>query len=500
MVGGGAHGAVNLEMSPVEVSAEIPAVMSRGRRRVVIRSVLVLTDAATLLLASLAATLLRFKYLEAMAKFENVTFGISYFTLSFVIAGLWLFFMWWERLYDLDRVFWGSGEFSRSVRALSLGVVGAILVTFALKVPGLSRLWLLLAFVLAIVFVIGGRLTVRGTVSHLRKRGHLLRPALVVGANAEAEDLLRVLSADASTGIRPVGCLASSQAERLGLNFCGDVPCLGSAREIVDVVREHGIDTVVIASSAFDHDVLARIVADLRNMDVDVHVSSGLFEVLTSRVLVHEVSGIPLITVKGVSLSQMNLTTKRIFDLVVATLIVLLGTPVWLLVALIIRVTSIGPVLYSQARVGKGGKTFQMLKFRSMVEDADVRRKGLDEADGPLFKLRTDPRVTTFGRWMRKVSLDEFPQLINVLKGEMSLVGPRPPLPRETLRYAERDWRRLEVLPGMTGLWQVSGRSNLTFDEMVRLDLFYIENWSVSLDLSLLARTIPAVLAARGAY
>jgi len=170
---------------------------------------------------------------------------------------------------------------------------------------------------------------------------------------------------------------------------------------------------------------------------------------------------------------------------------------------LLIKLTSSGPVFYGQTRVGRAGEHFQMLKFRSMYSDADARLSELssaNEASGPLFKMKDDPRVTAIGRWLRKFSIDEFPQLINVLKGEMSLVGPRPPLPNEVERYTSRDWRRLEVVPGMTGLWQVSGRSSLTFDEMVALDLFYIENWSVALDITLMYRTIPAVLFARGAY
>jgi lipopolysaccharide/colanic/teichoic acid biosynthesis glycosyltransferase len=177
--------------------------------------------------------------------------------------------------------------------------------------------------------------------------------------------------------------------------------------------------------------------------------------------------------------------------------------PVWIAVALGIKISSPGPVFYGQERIGRSGRAFKMLKFRSMYVDAEARLSELQEANeasGPLFKMKDDPRVTSIGKWMRKFSVDEFPQLINVLRGEMSLVGPRPPLPREVERYSTHDWRRLEVLPGMTGLWQTSGRSALTFDEMVRLDLFYIENWSVALDMTLILRTVPAVLLARGAY
>jgi exopolysaccharide biosynthesis polyprenyl glycosylphosphotransferase len=220
-------------------------------------------------------------------------------------------------------------------------------------------------------------------------------------------------------------------------------------------------------------------------------------------VQIREVSGIPLITLKGVAFSPGKRFAKRTFDLVVGTLFIIVGAPLWLLITLAIKLDSRGPVFYRQMRVGRGGRVFSMYKFRSMRDGADAHLEGLlehNEATGPLFKIRNDPRVTRVGRFLRKYSLDEFPQLLNVMRGEMSLVGPRPPLPNEVDAYSDHHRRRLEVLPGMTGLWQVSGRSTLTFEEMVRLDLLYIENWSVGFDLALLMRTVPAVLMPEGAY
>ena len=249
--------------------------------------------------------------------------------------------------------------------------------------------------------------------------------------------------------------------------------------------------------------MLARIIADLRGSDVDIELSSGLLDVTTSRVLIREISGVPLITVRGVSFSRGKRFTKRAFDVVTGALIIAVGLPLWILFALIIKSGSRGPVLYRQTRVGRGGQHFEMYKFRTMTDGAHEVRDRLaadNEASGPLFKMQDDPRVTRSGKWMRKFSVDEFPQLLNVMRGEMSLVGPRPPLPEETDQYTNYHWRRMEVLPGMTGLWQISGRSRLTFNEMIRLDLFYIENWSVGFDIGLILRTIPAVVFARGAY
>lgn len=462
------------------------------------------SDTVALYLAMLAATLVRFGSLTQRVSFEDATVQLAFWQLGIIVAPMWVAFLGAEGLYDPQRLSWGSGELSRVARALSLGVVGFIVLTYVLKLAGLSRAWTLLAWVFAVMFVIAGRGVIRVWSGRQHMRGKMLRPTLIVGSNAEAADIIRVLKASRAEGLVPVGCLASSQAERLSLDYCAPhVPCLGTARELAEVVAKNDIDTVIIASSAFDHDVLARMIAEVRQLDLDVNISSGLFEVLTSRVLVREVGGVPLITVRGLTLSKVNLITKRVFDLVVSLAIIGIGLPIWLLIMILIKTTSAGPVFYTQERIGRAGSPFGMYKFRSMVADADARRvdiEGANEASGPLFKMKDDPRVTAIGKWMRKFSIDEFPQLINVLKGEMSLVGPRPPLPSEVAQYTQHDWRRLEVVPGMTGLWQVSGRSSLTFDEMVRLDLFYIENWSVTLDLALLGRTVPAVLFARGAY
>ena len=476
----------------------------RRRRRVYVVATLVICDAIAILCAGLGASLTLFRDVNATVHFENTTLTIAFWEVAVVLVPLWVMFMAAARLYDVDSVTWGLSMSGRVARALSLGVVALILVTFLANVPGISRAWVLLTWVSSIALVLLLRGAVLLAVTWARETGRLLSPTLVVGSNAEAADILRVLRADRAGGLIPVACLASSQADRLNLDFvAGDVPIIGTARDLVSIMETERIDAVVIASSAFDHDVLARMIAELRTADADVHISSGLFEVLTSRVAVTEVAGVPLITVRGISLSRGNVLGKRVFDLIVSTLVVLLGLPAWLIIAAAVKVSSRGPVLYSQERVGVHGSKFGMLKFRSMYIDADVRLAEVlaaNEASGPLFKMKHDPRVTPVGRWLRKFSLDEFPQILNVIRGEMSLVGPRPPLLREVSSYSLHDWRRLEVVPGMTGLWQVSGRSSLTFDEMVHLDLFYIENWSVSLDITLILRTIPAVLFARGAY
>lgn len=473
------------------------------RRRFIVVS-LVLSDALALLASGMLATWIRFGSFRSHVSFEASPIEIAFWQLAIIFVPLWLVFMAGAGLYDLDRISRGFGEAGRVSRALSFGVVALILGTYLAKMPGLSRGWTLLLLVISVALVLFFRSLVAAMIAEAHRRGKMLSRALIVGSNAEASDIIRVLQANTDSGIHPIGYLASTATDRLPLDYCqGGIVRFGHARDIVDSVREHRIDTVVIASSAFDHEVVARMIADLRVVDVDLHISSGLFEVLTSRIAVTEIAGVPLITVKGLGMSRLNRIAKRIFDLTVATLVLIVGLPVWIALALAVKFSSSGPILYAQERVGRDGVRFGMKKFRSMYSDADARLRELqehNEASGPMFKIKNDPRVTPVGRFMRKFSLDEFPQLINVLRGEMSLVGPRPPLPREVDRYSSADWRRLEVVPGMTGLWQVSGRSSLTFDDMVRLDVFYIENWSVALDISLMLRTVPAVVFARGAY
>jgi exopolysaccharide biosynthesis polyprenyl glycosylphosphotransferase len=218
---------------------------------------------------------------------------------------------------------------------------------------------------------------------------------------------------------------------------------------------------------------------------------------------VEELNGIPLLSTRDISIQGWNAVIKRSFDLLLGGLMAAIALPLGLLIALAIRLDTPGPIFYAQVRIGRNGKEFRCFKFRSMVSNADDLRNKmaeLNESSGPLFKIRNDPRLTRVGRLIRRYSLDELPQVINILRGEMSLIGPRPNLPSEVQCYEEWMKKRLSVSPGLTGLWQVSGRSDLTFDEMVMLDIYYVENWSVGLDLTILARSIPAVLQGRGAY
>jgi exopolysaccharide biosynthesis polyprenyl glycosylphosphotransferase len=295
-----------------------------------------------------------------------------------------------------------------------------------------------------------------------------------------------------------VGFLASDRDSDFGrFRFLGPVDAIDT------VCGAERIHQVIVALPTASHDVLLRIVDHCRQAGVRFKIVPDVFEMSISRVDLDTMSGIPLIDLKEVSIIGWQAVQKRALDLVLGTLLVLVAAIPMTIIALAIKLTSRGSVIFHQTRVGRNGETFTRFKFRSMSENAHADRERFlarNIADGPLFKLKEDPRITPVGRMLRKFSLDELPQLFNVLRGEMSLVGPRPALPAEVQQYEEWQLKRLHAPPGMTGLWQVSGRSELSFEEMVVLDLTYIQNWSLSLDVSILLRTMPAVLLGSGAF
>ncbi len=404
------------------------------------------------------------------------------------------------QLYSISRLS-PAEEFRRlleaTVTALALGFV---LVFMSSNRPGgPSDLWLALTWVVALAILMISRKLWHRYRWRLRARGDLLFRTLVVGANDEAVKLADVLQ-NRSFGFRPIGLV---ETEGVWAPPLAKVPVLGSIDELSYLIETHDAECVFVASSAVGIELMKRVAKQLRRQNVEVRISANLTEILSSRLSVQPVGELLALSLKPVRLSGPQAIAKRVFDLVGSGLVLVLGSPIWLTLAVVVKATSRGPILYRQLRVGHNGHRFTMFKFRTMVDGADAMLAQLldhNEADGPLFKMRVDPRVTRFGRWLRRFSLDELPQLLNVIRGEMSLVGPRPALPIEVENYEDWHHDRLEVPPGITGLWQVRGRSELGFDDYVRLDLFYIENWSILYDLFILAKTVPSVLLGKGAF
>ncbi|MEZ4640556.1 MAG: sugar transferase [Caldilineaceae bacterium] len=328
-----------------------------------------------------------------------------------------------------------------------------------------------------------------------------MQRVVLVGAGDVGRMVMRTIAARPTLGYQLIGFLDDNPTK--GSTDIGRFKALGSVDNFARVRETYALDLVIVCLPWQSHRTVARILSECEQEGIKAQVVPDIFLLTKNQMEVEEINGIPLISTREVSIAGWNLILKRGLDLVLGTLIALLTLPITLLIALAIRLDSPGPVLYSQVRVGRNGQLFRIYKFRSMVVNAEARREevaDLNEATGPLFKVRDDPRRTRTGRVLRRFSLDELPQLINVFRGEMSLVGPRPNLPEEVAQYEEWHRKRLSVSPGATGLWQISGRSDLTFDEMVLLDIYYTENWSVGLDLSILLTTIPKVLLGKGAY
>jgi exopolysaccharide biosynthesis polyprenyl glycosylphosphotransferase len=325
---------------------------------------------------------------------------------------------------------------------------------------------------------------------------------LVVGGGEAVVSLIEKLDHEPQHGLVPVAACISTTSVRV--SHIHGVPVLGDPEAILDAVDELGVHVVAVASHPdLSGHALRRLAWALEERGVDLVVSPGIIEVAGPRLSIRPIAGLSLLHLERPSTTGGPVLAKAVSDRVLGTLMVMLAAPLLALIAVLIRATSRGPALFRQTRIGVDGKPFTMLKFRSMVVGAEDRRDDLaehDQGNGVMFKMVRDPRVTPVGALIRRLSLDELPQLVNVVRGEMSLVGPRPPLPEEVAIYSDDATRRLRVRPGLTGLWQVSGRSDLTWEESLRLDLRYVDNWSLALDLSILWRTGKAVLTGSGAY
>lgn len=364
-----------------------------------------------------------------------------------------------------------------------------------------SRLLFLYTAILIICLLGLSRLLIVGARLHLRQYGIGVTRVLLVGAGDVGRMVMRTVMARPELGYQVVGFLDDNVAK--GQTDIGPFKALGPLDNCNEVLAEYPIDNVIICLPWQSHRMIQRLLRTCEHHQVRAQIVPDFFQLTRQQLQVEELNGIPLLGTRELSIQGWNLVLKRATDLLMTLVVGILTLPVTLLIALAIRLDSAGAVIYQQTRIGKNGKPFTCYKFRSMVTDADELRDTLtarNEATGPLFKVRNDPRQTRVGRFLRRYSLDELPQLYNVLRGEMSLVGPRPNLPYEVEQYQEWHKKRLSVSPGLTGLWQVSGRSDLTFDEMVLLDIYYVENWSLALDLHIILRSIPAVLKGRGAY
>jgi len=421
---------------------------------------------------------------------------------AYVVLPLgWLILLWANGTYDRRYLGLGSEEFKRIVRCSVTVVACVSLLAFATKTQ-LSRGTVAMVSLSALIFLLIDRVVARQVLHISRRRtGHGAHRMILVGTLPEALEVYTAVTRSPAAGLIPVAIhLTDGFAAARGIET--PVPVY-AARDVLSLVHEVGADTIAVCGSASaEPGELRRLAWQLEGTGVDLVVAPQLTDIAGPRVHIRPIEGLPLLHVEEPTLSGPGWLAKNLLDRVAAGLGLLILSPFLLFIALGIRISDPGPVFFRQPRVGHEGRTFRVWKFRTMYVDAEERKatlEELNESDGMMFKMKEDPRVFSFGSKLRNTSMDELPQLINVLRGEMSLVGPRP-LPAEDGDYLGDVRRRLLVRPGMTGLWQVSGRSDLSWDEAVRLDLYYVDNWSLTYDLGILWRTIWVVLKRKGAY
>lgn len=400
----------------------------------------------------------------------------------------------WRGRSWLDHIY-------RIVNAVTNAIVIVLAIAFVAQPVVYSRLLLLEAGLIMVIFMSLGRASAILVLRRLRSQGIGLQRVIIVGAGEVGRRVIRTIVARADLGYEIVGYVDDNPDK--GGGSIGRIQGLGSIDNLSQIIDAEDVDEVIVTLPWNVHRRILEILRECARRQVVARIVPDLFQMSLSQVVVSDLGGVPMIGVREVAFSRSALFLKRVMDLIGSIIFLLLGSPLLILIAIAIKLDSQGPVFFRQERVGKDGAYFTIYKFRSMRVGAEKEQEQLqmlNEADGPLFKIRDDPRLTRMGRFLRHTSLDELPQLFNVLKGDMSIVGPRPPIPSEVEQYQPWHKKRLNVSPGMTGLWQVSGRSELTFDEMVLLDLYYIEHWSPWADIAILLRTIPKVLLGDGAY
>jgi exopolysaccharide biosynthesis polyprenyl glycosylphosphotransferase len=364
----------------------------------------------------------------------------------------------------------------------------------------ISRLWILLFVATAFIVLTGRMILVRLSARWARVHGYNYRTMLIAGTNETARKIARTIEEHPYWGYRIVGFVSEGE-EDPGPSLEGH-PHLGHIEEIAAIVEENVVDEVIFALHRQELHRLESVLLQLEEQGIRTRLALDLFPHAKARVQIGTFEELPLLTYSTTPTSELRLFGKRLMDVAISVIVLGLTLPAMLIIAAGIKMASGGTILYRQTRCGLYGRRFTLFKFRTMVEDADQQQTRLDhlnEMTGPVFKMKRDPRVTPLGRWLRRLSLDELPQLWNVVKGDMSLVGPRPPVPQEVSAYQRWQRRRLSMRPGLTCLWQIQGRNDLDFDRWMELDLEYIDNWSPLLDIKILAKTIPVVLTGRGA-
>jgi exopolysaccharide biosynthesis polyprenyl glycosylphosphotransferase len=420
-----------------------------------------------------------------------------------LILIIWSVLFFTYHSYHSHRTIPVTTEALTTVRVVVVGNILLATVAYLIPLRQLSRVWFVLFGVISAILLVLEKILVRVIARYIRSKGLNYRTILIVGTGRRATDLAKVIVGHKFWGFKLLGFVSDGHRLSNGwANFrvFGDVPDLRRILEVGQIGEP--IDEIVFAVTRKKLDEMKQIFLMCEELGIRTRIAMNFFSNKVARIEIEELEGIPFLTFTTTPSNETQLAFKRLLDVTVSLVILALAAPVIIVVALAIKATSPGSVFFKQNRVGLNGRKFTLYKFRTMIEDAHARRgevEHLNEMTAPVFKAKDDPRITPVGRILRRFSFDELPQLWNVLKGDMSLVGPRPPIPEEVASYHRWHRRRLSMKPGLTCLWQVSGRNNVDFERWMKMDLQYIDNWSPSLDFKILLRTIPAVLSGKGA-
>jgi exopolysaccharide biosynthesis polyprenyl glycosylphosphotransferase len=496
------------EVGPANAALSLPILPQRRIARAARRRhdrllglCLLVSDALMLGLATGLAHWLRFNFPLPFFQAGASDNPALYLRVGAAVVLLWLLLFSLAGLYHKEQLLGGTREYALVFNNI---LIGLILITFASFLQPefvISRAWLLLACGLAVLLAVSARFGLRRGVYVLRRKAYFLTPALIVGTNEEATALALQLGKASYSGLNVLGFVA---AEPVIAAQTGSFPALGSLADLEELVERFDVEEMIVATSGIRRDDLVELFRRFSGRpELRLRLSGGLFEIVTTGLEVKQLAFVSLLEMVPVRLRGFDILLKGLLDYGLALAVTIALAPLFLFLWLLVRLDSPGPAIHRRRVLGLGGIEFDAFKFRSMHQDGQAILARHPELVAELareHKLRDDPRITRMGHWLRRTSLDELPQVFNVLRGEMSIVGPRMIAPAEHEKYGQWDLNLLTVKPGITGLWQVSGRSDLSYDERVRLDMSYIRNWTIWFDLQILVQTIPAVLGRRGAY
>jgi len=470
------------------------------QNKTLIRNILLLIDGSVLLLSFLLSYKIRLLPLFEHAKpIHPMT---QYIWLAIAAVPIWWLQLFFQDLYRSQRVLSYGTLIWRltKITFTSAIILGTLIFIFQAKTYSRS---LFGVFILTSFLCLNIERCFIKLVAHaVRRRGYNYRNILIIGVNERTKHLIQRIISHPEWSLKIIGTLSTNASEDPLKKLPIEVPLLGTLDDLDTIVQQYIIDEIIFSLEKSDLLGIEEILLRCEELGIRTHLVADFFNLIIAKTELSYMEEIPLLTFSTTPFQDLHLIAKRSVDLFTSLIVLITLSPLYFAIAILIKLDSKGPVLFKQIRVGLNGHKFKLLKFRSMVKDAESQLEtiqDLNEMSGPVFKSSHDPRITKFGHFLRKFSLDELPQMINVLKNDMSLVGPRPPLAEEVEKYERWQRRRLSMKPGITCLWQISGRSNIDFDEWMKLDLQYIDHWSLGLDFKILFKTIPAVLSARGA-